>query len=228
MAVIITGSVGAGGKNNNSDVTGIQTLLNKRLDLKIAINGTCSGKPDDPTVIAIKSFQSKFISQPDGRVDPGGTTLKRLNQEPFVLLPQVSGFGYYSYGNGNWNERQWGTPATIAALLELARQFKWNNPDSQMAIGDISWQFGGQMSPHSSHRDGIHIDLRPCRKDNAMVPVTFTDLQYDQDKTKLLIELFLSHRNVKNILFNDPEIYKLDRVSYYKGHHDHFHVTMLS
>jgi hypothetical protein len=202
--------------------------MDRRHRDRVAFLRICSGKFDDPTVIAIKSFQSKFSGNPDGRVDKKGTTLKRLDREPFVLLPQASGFGYYSYGKGTWNERQWGTPATISALEELARQFRWNNPDSLMAIGDISRQFGGHLSPHSTHRDGIHIDLRPCRKDNALVPVSISDAQYDRDKTKLLIELFLSHKNVKNVLFNDPEIVKLDRVSYCDGHHDHFHVTMLS
>lgn len=228
MAVAITGSVGQSGKNNTADVTAIQTLLNKWITPPIAVNGVCSGKTDDPTVKAIKAFQSKYTSNPDGRVDPGGGTLKRLNSEPFVLLPQMSGFGYYSYGKGDWSQRQWGTKATIDTLLDIAKQYKWNNPTSQIAIGDISFQFGGHMSPHSTHRDGIHVDLRPCRKDDLMLPVTYTAAEYDQTKTKLLIETFLSHRNVKNILFNDPEIYKLDRVSYWEGHHDHFHVTMLS
>lgn len=227
MAVAIIGSVGEGGKNNSADIMAIQMLLNKWITPTILVNGTCSGKADDPTVKAIKTFQSKFSPNPDGRVDPGGSTLKRLNREPFVLLPQMSGFGYYSYGKGNWNERQWGTKATVEALVEIANQYRWNNPNSLMAIGDISFEFGGKMPPHGTHRDGIHIDLRPCRKDDQMLPVTIDDAQYDQAKTKLLIELFLSHKNVKNILFNDPEIYKLSRVSYYKGHHDHFHVTML-
>ena len=228
MAVAITASVGKGGKNNTADVMAIQTLLNKWITPPISINGTCSGQPDDPTVKAIISFQSKYTSNPDGRVDAGGGTLKRLNREPFLLLPQMSGFGYYSYGKGDWTKRQWGTKATLEALLDIAKQFKLSYPMSPIAIGDISLEFGGYMSPHGTHQDGIHIDLRPCRKDDLMLPVTYTAAEYDQAKTKVLIDLFLSHKNVKNILFNDPEIYKLPRVSYYDGHHDHFHVTMLS
>ena len=229
MAVKLTVSVGAGGKNTiNAEIMAIQTLLNKWVEPKIAVTGICSGKSDDPTVIAIKSFQSKFSSSPDGRIDPGGTGLKYLNREPFILLPQVSGFGYYSYGKGSWNDRQWGTQATIDALKDIARQFNWNNPTAQIGIGDISLQFGQSMSPHKSHRSGMNVDIRPCRTDNAMIPVAFTDTDYDQEKTKLLIELCLSHKNVKDIFFNDPEIYKLDRVSFLEGHHDHFHITMIS
>ena len=228
MAVSIGASVGEAGKNNSSDVIAIQNLLNKWVDTKIAVSGLCTGKPDDATVKAIRAFQGLYTKTPDGRVDPGGNTLKKLNSEPLILLPQMSGFGYYSYGKGSWNERQWGTTATVGALIDIAKQFQWNNPASSIGIGDISFQFGGKMDPHGTHKEGLHVDLRPCRKDNKMVPVTYTDTEYDQTATKLLIELFLSHKNVKNVLFNDPIIHALSRVSPWEGHHDHFHVTMLS
>lgn len=228
MASSIAASVGEGGKNNSADIITIQTLLNKWIDPQLAVTGTCTGKADDPTVIAIRQFQSRFTSSPDGKVDPGGNTLKKLNREPFFLLPQMSGFGYYSYGKGDWNKRQWGTKKTIETLQEISKQFILVNPLTQVAIGDISFEFGGEMKPHSTHREGKHVDLRPCRKDNAMVGVAYTDTaNYDQDKTKQLIELFLSHKNVKNILFNDPVINALKNVSPWSGHDDHFHVTMI-
>lgn len=228
MGVSITGSVGEGGKNNTLDVTAVQNLLNKWLDPKITVTGLCTGKADDATVIAIKKVQNLFKRTPDGRVDAAGGTLKQLNSEPLVLLPQMSGFGYYSYGKGNWNERQWGTAATIQALQDIAKQFQWNYTTSAIGIGDISFRFGGHMAPHSTHTAGKHVDLRPCRTDDQMQPVAYTDAAYDQAKTKLLIESFLSHKNVKNILFNDPVINALSRVSPWEGHNDHFHVTMLS
>jgi Penicillin-insensitive murein endopeptidase/Putative peptidoglycan binding domain len=224
MAVTIGGSVGAGGKNNTADVRAIQTLLNKWTTPPIAVTGVCTGTETDPTVAAIKAFQSRFSNSPDGRVDAGGGTLRRLNQEPLVQL--ATGLGYYSYSDG---ARQWGTRATIDALGELGRQFFVNNPTTLMGIGDISFEFGGPMSPHSSHQAGRHIDLRPLRLDRAQVRVDYTDTtNYDQANTKLLIELFLSHRNVSAILFNDPVISALDGVSWYRGHDNHFHVTMIA
>jgi hypothetical protein len=226
MTVAIAGSVGARGVNNSKDVVEIQKLLNKWRDSPISVNGICTGEIFDPTVKAISEFQGMFVKNPDGRVDRGGSTLRKLNAEPLVLLPQMSGFGYYSYGTGNWNERQWGTPATIKTLQDVAKQFSLNYPMKPIAIGDISFRLGGQMPPHGTHREGKHVDLRPCRKDDNMLPVTIADVAYDPVATKLLIELFLSHENVKSVLFNDPEIYKLSRVSYWDGHHNHFHVTM--
>jgi murein endopeptidase len=227
MAKSITASVGEGGKNNNADVTTIQTLLNKWIDPKLTVTGTCTGKSDDVTVKAIKTFQGRFMNSPDGRIDPGGSTLKKLNSEPLVLLPQMCGFGYYSYGKGDMSKRQWGTKATIETLVQVSQQFWWNNPNTFVGIGDISLEFGGKMKPHSTHREGKHVDMRPCRKDNALIGVNYKDTtNYDQEKTKLLVELLLSHKNVKSILFNDPVVNALERVGPWDGHDDHLHVTM--
>lgn len=52
------------------------------------------------TISAIIAFQSKFLSAPDGRVDLGGVTWTKLAASDFVQLPQVSGFGYYTYSVG--------------------------------------------------------------------------------------------------------------------------------
>ncbi len=230
MATSITASVGEGGKNNSPDVIAIQTLLNKWVDPKVAINGTCTGKPDDPTVIAIRSFQSRFSSSPDGRVDAGGGTLKKLNSEPLFLLPQT-GFGYYPYGKSDTTKRQWGTSNTIDTLTYISMWFCWFYPDTLVGIGDISFEFGGEMPPHGTHMQGLHVDVRPCRKDNNKVGVLYTDTtNYDQEKTKFLIELFIAHKNVKTIIFDDPDIYALEGViKDNKGkHHDHFHIIMLS
>lgn len=226
MAVTIGSSVGAGGRNNLADVMAVQNLLNKWTTPPIAVTGVCNGTETDPTVIAIRNFQSRFSSRPDGRVDAGGATLRRLNQTPLVQLPRdPNASGYYCYSGSS---RQWGTQATIDTLADVGRQFLLDNPNSIMAVGDISFEFGGNMPPHGSHREGKHVDLRPMRTDNARSPVTYTDPSYDQANTKILIELFLAHRNVRSILFNDPDIYSLERVSYWEGHHNHFHVSMIS
>jgi len=230
MATTITAKVGDGGKNNSADVIAIQTLLQKWewVEPKVTVTGICSGKADDPTVQAIKNFQSKFLPSPDGRIDPGGTTLKKLDSVPLILLPQILTAGYYSYKT-NTDKRQWGTKATIETLQEISKQFNLDNPTTFVGIGDISFQFGGKMPPHSTHRTGIHVDLRPCRTDNLQIGVKYTDTaNYDQAKTKALIEAFLAHKNVKSILFNDPEIVKLKNVSSWDDHDDHFHITMAS
>jgi hypothetical protein len=65
----LTGSVGAGGKNNPDDVKAVQRALG------ISDDGKCGGG----TINAIKAFQTTLgHKNPDGRVDVGGGTAKAL------------------------------------------------------------------------------------------------------------------------------------------------------
>src|SRR5882724_4542498 len=70
----LNGSVGLGGKNHRDDVIAIQTLL--------ASCGFRLGRPDGVcgprTLKAIKSFQQGFMRMPDGRIDAGGMSVKKL------------------------------------------------------------------------------------------------------------------------------------------------------
>ncbi len=82
MSITITKSVGRDGGNVAVDVTAVQTQLNKvvaQLGLApLAVNGTA----DPATIAAIAEFQRCIVKMktPDGRIDPGGGTLKALNE----------------------------------------------------------------------------------------------------------------------------------------------------
>ncbi len=83
MAIKIKGSVGKGGKNQPEDVKAIQELLNPFASeagfTKLKVTGQSDGKLEK----AISSFQEKICKfKPDGRVDPGKTTLAKLNGGP--------------------------------------------------------------------------------------------------------------------------------------------------
>jgi murein endopeptidase len=136
----------------------------------------------------------------------------------FELLPQIHGYGYYSYSPPG---RQYGTPETIQTVLELGRQQIANLPLLPIQIGDISFHNGSHMSPHSAHRHGRNIDIRPFRKDGQMWHVTIHDRAYDRDMTELLVQNLLAHRNVRRILFNDMTIHG---VHHFHGHDNHLHV----
>lgn len=141
---------------------------------------------------------------------------------PFEQLPQTTGQGFYRYST---SDRQWGTHDTIQTLLNLARQQLYNLPGLPIQIGDISFQDGRHMLPHTAHRHGRNIDIRPFRKDKALLPVTIDDEQYDRAMTKLLVQNLLAHRNVHRILFNDKTI---NGVHYFHGHDNHMHVETRS
>ena len=71
--------------NDSADVIQIQQLLNKLAVTMqpIPVNGIC----DERTVQGIREFQSWYGGIVDGQVDPGGTTLRRMNAlaEPIDL-----------------------------------------------------------------------------------------------------------------------------------------------
>ena len=98
MAATIGASVGIKGVNVPTDVVTVQTLLNK-IDrtqggpaVKLVPDGICGTK----TNTAIQQFQLKHFGWKgaDGRVDPGGATLQKLNElsgPPGPQPPVVSG-----------------------------------------------------------------------------------------------------------------------------------------
>jgi len=81
-AVVIRGSVGQNGRNDPGDSRAIQSALN-RID---AVDGgpdpelKVDGLPWSKTIAAIRKFQMAQKLPQDGRVDPGGPTLRRLNE----------------------------------------------------------------------------------------------------------------------------------------------------
>lgn len=76
MDVTIVGSVGRGGDNRKIDTRKIQKLLNAIFPATLLeVDGDCGPK----AIKRIERFQRRFMTKSDGRVDPGGRTLKRLN-----------------------------------------------------------------------------------------------------------------------------------------------------
>ncbi|HET7542111.1 MAG TPA: hypothetical protein VFK05_19725 [Polyangiaceae bacterium] len=93
----LSASVGAGGTNTRVDVVTVQNLINQSIRTIVPLdcleeNGLC----DQLTIEAITQFQRRVVklSDPDGRVDPGGRTFLALTvtasggeYEPSPLSP---------------------------------------------------------------------------------------------------------------------------------------------
>lgn len=80
--VTITASVGDGGANVRADVDAVRGLLLRHAQwLGQGTTLAASGAADTRLTEAIASFQrgACALASPDGRVDPGGFTLRRLN-----------------------------------------------------------------------------------------------------------------------------------------------------
>ena len=84
MARTISASVGSGGVNRKADSTTVQELLNEvpagqgGPSPQLAVDGL----PWTKTIAAIRNFQKVQLGHkwPDGRVDPNGKTLAKLNE----------------------------------------------------------------------------------------------------------------------------------------------------
>jgi len=101
MAILIGKSVGKNGVNEPEDVEKIQELLLRtRVVTSLTVNGVC----DDQTEDAISEFQDCIgMSSPDSRVDPGGRTLRCMNEvvEP-IQFNQITDFGFSMQGKGGY------------------------------------------------------------------------------------------------------------------------------
>jgi hypothetical protein len=135
-----------------------------------------------------------------------------------VLLPQMSGNGYYSYSG---DTRQWGTATAISSIVDACRGFSAAQ-GVEAGVGDISLQAGGQMPPHQSHQLGREADFRPVRSDSKALPVTIQDAKYSRDRTAALVKALQDTGHVRKILFNDTTI---PGVTPFEGHDNHLHVA---
>jgi len=74
---MLTGSVGEHGRNIRADVVKVQQALKSHGGDVGAVDGACGRQ----TIAAIRAFQSHFMSQRDGLVEPGGATWRRLSAD---------------------------------------------------------------------------------------------------------------------------------------------------
>jgi peptidoglycan hydrolase-like protein with peptidoglycan-binding domain len=71
---VLLGSVGFLGLNLQEDVMIVQRLLKGKGHDPGPVDGICGQK----TIAAIRKFQTTFLKSPDGLVEPGGTTWRKL------------------------------------------------------------------------------------------------------------------------------------------------------
>ena len=99
----------------------------------------------------------------------------------------------------------------------------------RVAVGDVSFEHGGAIPGHQTHRVGLDVDVRPLRKANDQCSVagtTWRSTAYDRAATRAMIKKFRSYApgHVKVIYFNDPVLIGEGLTRWYSGHDDHVHV----
>lgn len=148
-----------------------------------------------------------------------------------ALLPP-SGPGYTVYNREPGGADQFGTALTVRSLQDLAATWALTHPTVLIQYGDLSRRGGGpffnarnpRKLDHKSHKDGRAVDIRPFRKDAALVPTDVNHPSYDPALTKELVLLIRQKFPKAVILFNDPKLTSRGLTKQSPGHHNHLHV----
>lgn len=154
---------------------------------------------------------------PVGSIASGG---RPRSAAGFIQLP-ASGPGFYSYRAAS---RRWGTPSMVYGIERIGRRWARQHPDApRIGVGDISLENGGDISGHSSHEEGVDVDVRLMPKGAAEIVVNRFSARYSRTRTASLIRLFKQELPETLTLFNDRSIPGTRR---WRNHDDHFHMRI--
>lgn len=158
----INASVGKDGVNAKADVKIVQALLNNfvtRLGLKtLETDGDCGAG----TRKAIREFQKQILglAEPDGRVDPGGQSLAKLNATGATPTAThgaagATGADAAEMSGAAWWHKHQADFANSKSLLDLASPFRENATAFIKAMRDG----GATVSVSSTRRNKIRAYL---------------------------------------------------------------------
>jgi peptidoglycan hydrolase-like protein with peptidoglycan-binding domain len=225
---------GLGVPNRGSAVAGLQQRLVKIGNMTNAQAAAASATFDLVTEIALRQFQVQH-----GLAATGVLTIPTYRalltavpvESPLVptsgsaidtVLPEA-GRGFATFNREAGGADQFGLATTILAIQTLGAA--WAETHAfPIFVGDISRRGGGAFPPHSSHKDGRDVDLRPFRQDGEPGPTNIHDASYDHALTRQLV-LFVRNRFPHaSILFNDPLLVGDGLTRRFAGHDNHLHL----
>ncbi len=129
--------------------------------------------------------------------------------------------------SGNGTAANWGTAAAVAQI-EAAAQTVYGKGLGPVAIGDISFEHGGDIDGHKTHENGLDVDIRPMRKDpqQALRGTYWYWESYDRAATRELVRTIRATApgHVKLIYFNDPVLVREGLTTSYPYHDGHLHI----
>ncbi|MBX6724144.1 MAG: penicillin-insensitive murein endopeptidase [Dactylosporangium sp.] len=203
-------------------VRALQAQLNKKRRLSLAVDGVFG----PATRSAVISFQSHAGIGADGIVGP--VTWRNL----------VWHYAYPSFanmcdkdpdGNGTAN---WGTGSAIGQLEAAVASFAATG-NGKVPLGDVSFEHGGAIPGHASHRVGVDVDIWPIRTDSAQCTagrITWQSSTYDRAATRALVQRIRSTApgQVVLIFFNDPVLISEGLTTSYANHDNHLHIRYSS
>jgi peptidoglycan hydrolase-like protein with peptidoglycan-binding domain len=198
-------------------VRALQVELNAKRRLSLEVDGQFDAAVSD----AVRAFQQHAGIGVDGVVGP--ETWRNLAWH--YDYPDLNAGFCDKDPDGN-GEANWATAAAIAQLEAAVKSFTGNGP---VPIGDAGFEHGGDIPGHSSHEQGMDIDLWPIRTDSAQCTagrITWQSPEYDQAATRALAKAIrdTAPGHVKLIFFNDPVLIAEGLTTEFPNHDNHLHV----
>jgi len=101
-----------------------------------------------------------------------------------------------------------------------------------VGIGDMSLRHGGYMTPHSSHQNGLDVDVRYVRNDGFSTGLNLNKEpdKFDTVATIQLMNYFIQNGNVTliyvNMTLTGITTSDVSVIQHDAGHYDHFHVRI--
>jgi penicillin-insensitive murein endopeptidase len=162
----------------------------------------------------------------------------------------VEGHGYVQMARSRARARFYGTRELIQVLEEtsadLANRYPGREP---LRIGDLSTESGGQLSIHSSHQNGLDVDLlylrrgKPLQADASPVSYQGLSRSFDVMRNWEYVKLLFATGKVSRVFVSPAVKYAycqyarkrgefrrnievLRRVQAYTDHASHFHVRL--
>jgi GH24 family phage-related lysozyme (muramidase) len=238
LKLTLTGSVGAGGKNNEADVKAAQAKLNE-----LGFTLTVDGIVGDNTIKRIKLFQSIIAGASrvggDGRVDVNGITHRWLNADNaprWQIMPDTNrAIGFRNQElEETWDHHDYGTSWLAGMVLWIAKDYQATYRDSRLSvpapfsINDASLPTGGNTPDHSGHETGLAVDIFLPRKDGLNGGIDYLDQCYDRKATEAMLQSInrCPTINKSRIYFNDPYLVNKGLCRSVPGHHHHIHVEV--
>ena len=156
---MIQGSVGNGGRNIADDVTTVQRLLKTKGFDPGAVDGLCG----PATIAAIRRFQARFMTSPDGLISPGMRTWWELSS----TTPQAGGLPAVAQWTGD--SSKWSQDQKLRSMTPTLR------PLVQAVIGGLALR-GFQPTIFFGWRS-VAVQLELFRQGNSKVKFSFHNAQ---------------------------------------------------
>jgi peptidoglycan hydrolase-like protein with peptidoglycan-binding domain len=225
---------GLGVGSRGGAVESLQRRLVKLGNMTNAQGAAASGTFDVVTEIALKQFQIQHGIGPIGvlavptykalltAVPIETPLLPTSGSEVDTVLPEA-GRGFATFNREAGGADQFGLAATILALQTIGAVWAQTHT-FPIFVGDISRKGGGTFPPHSAHKDGRDVDLRPFRHNGEPGATNINEPSYDHALTRELVLLTRRTFPQVTILFNDPLLVRDDLTRRFAGHDNHLHV----